>query len=457
MTARYDVAIIGAGPGGYTAALRAAQRGASVVLIDKSHPGGTCLNAGCIPTKALLHASAMAFSPAAAKRAGIEFAAPTIDGEAVMARVAKIVAGLRKGVHQLLKARKVTFLVGSARLTGPDVIVVDSNEGDLAIEANRIIVATGASPVRPGWASWGSPRIMTTDEAMTASVLPESIIIIGGGVIGCELATAYAELGIETHLVELTPALLPGLDADISNIVTRSLKKRKVQLYVGTGVDSLAGAEEAVTATLSGGQVLTASHALVAIGRQANIGGLGLETLGVNIADGRIVVDEQCRTSVEGLYAVGDVACSKHYAHVASRMGLIAAMGATDGELADELSLVPECIYTHPEAAAVGYTQADDAAIAVRQVPISACGIAQAYGEIDGMVKLFIDTASRQIRGGVIIAPHATELISTITLAIRQGLTVEAFANLVWPHPTFAESLGEAAEAYLGYPLHVLE
>jgi dihydrolipoamide dehydrogenase len=430
MTTHYDVAIIGAGPGGYTAALRAAQRGASVVLIDAAQPGGTCLNAGCIPTKALLHAGEIARSA---------------------------VAGLRKGVGQLLKARNVTCLTGRATLTGPGAIRVATDDGETVIEATSIILATGASPVRPAWAPWESPRVWTTDEATTAEALPESIIIIGGGVIGCELATAYAELDVETHLVELEPTLLPGIDTDISKIITRSLKKRKVALHLGSGVSAITADDESASVTLASGEVLVAANVLVAVGRQPTIDGLGLESLGVAIADGRLVVDEQCRTSVEGIYAVGDLASPKQYAHVAARMGIIAATNATGGEASDDLSLVPECIYTHPEAASVGWVDGSVEGIACRHVPISACGLAQAYGQMDGTVKLFVDEASGAICGGVIIAPHATELISTVTLAIRQSLSVEAFAELIWPHPTFAESLGEAAEAYLGYPLHVLD
>jgi dihydrolipoamide dehydrogenase len=457
MTTHYDVAVIGAGPGGYTAALRAAQRGASVVLIDATGPGGTCLNVGCIPTKALLHAGAIAQGPAAGRAVGITFELPTIDRAAVMNRVTKVVAGLGKGISQLLKARKVNVLTGRATLAGPNTMTVFADDGSQTIEATSIILATGASPVRPAWAPWNSPRVWTTDEAMRAPALPESIIIVGGGVIGCELATAYAELDVETSIVELETTLLPGLDGDISKIVTRSLKKRKVPLHLGTGVESISADEESVKVTLQSGEVLSGGHVLVAIGRQANIDDLGLAELGVAVADGRVVVDEQCRTTVEDIYAVGDVANPQQYAHVAARMGIVAATQATGGEANDDWSLVPECIYTHPEAASVGCVDASVEGIACQQVPISACGLAQAYGQLDGMVKLFVDAASGAIRGGVIVAPHATELISAVTLAIRQSMTVDAFANLIWPHPTFAEALGEAAEAYLGYPLHVLD
>ncbi len=456
----YDLAILGGGPGGYTAALRAAQRGASVCLIEQRDLGGACLNVGCIPTKALLHASELAYRARNGQAIGIGVDGVAVDDEVLAEHVGNVVGAMRHGVAGLLEGRHVEVLAGRGRLTGPDAIEVATNEGTLLIQAKHVIIATGARPVRPDFVPWESERVMTTDEATTTDAVPKSILILGGGVIGCEFATFYAELGVQTVLVEQFDRLLPSLDPDVSRSITRSLKERDVHIRTGTTVTAMAADDEAVTTDLSADQRVVTHAALIAIGRQPNIEDIGLEAAGVTVTDGLIAVDDRGRTNVDNLYAIGDVATGKQYAHVASRMGIVAADTITGNEAADDLAVVPECVYTHPEVASVGLDQAHAAGghddIKVSRFFLQASGLAQAYGETEGLVKLIANESTGRVLGALLIAPRATDMIGLLTLAIKQGLSVEQLAEMIHAHPTFSEIIHEAAEAWLGLPIHKL-
>ncbi len=461
MTRTYDVAILGGGPGGYTAALRAALRGASACIIEAGELGGTCLNVGCIPTKAMLHASELAFTAGKAGPMGVSVGSVSVDGRAFMSRTAKVVAQLRKGLTGLIKARKIDVISGRGRLTGADTLEVSGEDGRRIISAKSIILATGSRPAIPAFAPWDSPRVMTTDHAAAAESLPDSVIIVGGGVIGCEFATVYAECGIETHIIEMLPTLLQGVDADAVKIVTRSLKKRGVHIHTSAEITAMSADDDSVTAILADGQSITAAAALVAVGRVANIEDLSLETLGVAMIDGIVAVDEQCRTNVGGLYAVGDMAEGRQYAHLAARMGVVAADNAVGHDAADDRTVVPECIYTHPEVASVGLSEARAAELfkgaKVQTFPLSASGMAQAFGQVDGLVKLIADADTGDILGGLVVGPHATDVIATVATAMRNRITVQQLAGTIHAHPTFAESVGEAAEAWLDLPIHILK
>ena len=455
----YDVTVIGAGPGGYVAALRAAMRGAKVCCVEAGPLGGTCLNVGCIPTKAMLHAAEIRYQATRAKQLGLAVEAGPLDGPAFMARVTKLIRGLRGGVGQLLKARKVDVVQGRARLLAPGRLSVETPDGERTISAANVIIATGSRPARPALLPWDSPRVMTTDEATTAQSLPESVLIVGGGVIGCEFATIYSELGIGVTLVEMLETLVPGAEADISSAVARSLKRRRVTIHTARTIVSVTARDDGVTAELDSGETVRAAAVLAAVGRTPNIEDIGLETLGIELVDGVIRVDDHCRTSVPGLYAVGDAASTRQYAHLASRMGVVAADNAAGCDAADPLDVVPACIYTHPEVASVGLTEAEarecgrDVRAAV--FPYRAAGIAQAYGQVDGRVKLVADADGRLL-GGSVICARATDVIGQIALAVRKGLCVADLAETIQAHPTFGEAVGEAAEAWLGLPVHFL-
>lgn len=479
---QYDVAVLGGGPGGYAAALRAALRGAKVCCIERGRLGGTCLNVGCIPTKAMLHASEWFHLARHAGALGFRGGEMTVDGRAFMARVTGTVDKLVTGLEGLVKARKIDLIAGRGRLIGSRRIAVEigsrvsdpaaaagqrpaaRNAGETpapqAIEAKAIILATGSRPARPGLFPWGR-RVFTTDEAAVADWLPASVIIVGGGVIGCEFATFYSELGIRTAVVEMLDELLKGFDADAVRAVNRSLKARGVEVVTGQKIVSMAAGAEGVRAVLADGRAIQAEASLVAVGRATNVEDIGLEAAGVKTRDGLVSVDERCRTNVEGIYAVGDVAVSLQYAHLATRMGLVAADNATGREASDDRTVVPIGVYTHPEIASVGLTEAKARAVCpqvrVAKFPYLASGMAQAYGQTEGLVKLMGDPAGGRLLGGLVIGQHATDVIQEITVAMRQGVTIERLAETIHPHPTFAEAVGDAAEAWMGLPLHLLK
>ncbi|MCD6365236.1 MAG: dihydrolipoyl dehydrogenase [Planctomycetes bacterium] len=456
----YDVAILGGGPGGYTAAFRAAQRGAKTCCIEAAQLGGTCLNVGCIATKAMLHAGKLAWEIGRCKGLGLSAGPVDVDGPAMMKHVSGTVSVLRKGVEGLLKARKVDVVTGRGCLVAPGRIQVTNGGEQTEISARSVIIATGSRPVRPAFVPWDSPRVMTTDQAIGAANLPNSVLIVGGGVIGCEFATIYAELGITTYLVEALDRLLSTVDPEASRIVARSLKRRKVQLLTSAEIVSMAGDETSVATELANGRAIHTDAALVAVGRQPNVQDIGLETLGIELDDGIIKVDERCRTNVDGVFAVGDVAERRQYAHLAARMGIVAAGNATGGLVVDDRSVVPECIFTHPEVSAVGLANVratDSSEVRIAKFPLQANGLARIHGQTDGLVKLYARRDTGEVLGGLAIGPRAADLIGEIALAVRHQLKVEDIAETIHAHPTFAESVYEAAESWLGLPIHSLE
>ncbi len=397
MSEIYDIAILGAGPGGYVAALRGATRGAKVCLIEAGPVGGTCLNVGCIPTKAMLHTSELAWSLRSAAEAGIVVGESHVDSAAFFDRVGRVVTTLNKGVEYLLKTRKVDIVRGRGKLTDPSTIAVSvasaaGGPSAVSITASSIIIATGSRPSRPAFLPWDCGRVLTTDEAVRAGSLPQSVIILGGGVIGCEFATVYAELGIPTTIVEMLPSVVSNLDADIIKAVAASLKKRGVNLLAGVTMTGVTPTESGIRAELSDDQKLDASHMLVAVGRPPNTEDIGLEALGIAMEGKVIRVDDHCRTSVPNVYAIGDVAESRQYAHLASRMGIVAADNAAGFEAADDRTVVPAGMYTHPEVATVGLSekQARETRPETKIVsfPQIALGMARAYGQTEGFVKL---------------------------------------------------------------------
>ncbi len=456
----YDVAIIGSGPGGYVAALRAALQGAKTCIIEKEHIGGTCLNVGCIPTKTMLHAGETAWHIRHAKELGLSAGELTVDDKAFMKRTARVVSTLRAGVNGLLKKRQVDIIKGFGRLSNPNTITVDTDGKQTTVQARSIIIATGSQPVRPGFLPWENPCLMTTDEATSATTLPKDIIILGGGVIGCEFATVYSELGIPTTLVEMLDSVVANMDDDIIKAITASLKKRGVNLHTGTKLESVKPDNQGVVAQLSNGEQIKASAMLVAIGRKPNTDDIGLNTVGITTDKGLIPVNARCQTSIPTIYAIGDAAVPLQYAHVASRMGIIAADNATGHPSEDKLNVVPTGIYTHPEVASVGLSEKQAKEIGepirIASFPYMASGMAKAYGETEGMVKLIASEKHGEILGAVIIGPHATDTIQEVALAMKNELTIEEIAHTIHPHPTFIEAIGEAAEAWLGMPLHSL-
>lgn len=454
----YDVAILGSGPGGYVAALRAAARGARTCCIEAGQLGGTCLNVGCIPTKAMLCASELFDGFARGREFGLEADRPVLHGAAFMQRVETVVAGLRRGLEGLLAGRKVDVVAGRGRLTAADTIVVEADAGAQTVQAEAIIIATGSRPVRGEFLPWDSGRVWTSDEATTAPTLPESVLIVGGGAVGCEFATVYSELGIPTSVVEMADRLVPEFDEDASRAVARSLHKHGAKVFTGSRLVSARHGATGIVAELEDGTTIEAARVLAAMGRTPNTEDLGLKAVGIQMDGPVIRVDSRCRTNVPCVYAVGDVAERRQYAHLASRMGIVAADNATGHPAEDDRKVVPVCVYTHPQVSAVGLTQGEardlSASARTGRFNYLASGMGRATGQAEGIVKVIGDGESGALLGAVVIGPHASDVIGEIALAVRNGLTISQIADTIHPHPSFVEAVFEAAQAWLGLGLH---
>ncbi len=466
--------VLGSGPGGYVAALRAAQLGASVTLVEKDLIGGTCLNRGCIPTKALL-ASSEALARA---RAGQDYGF-TVTGEvlpdfgAMMARKGRVVTQIRESVEVLLKKAGVKVVRGTGRLAAERRVVVESGAPGVetvTLEADKIIIATGSEPAELPLFDFTQPTVLTSTSALELDTIPGSLLIVGAGAIGCEFASFFSELGTQITMVEMMPQMLPQEDNRLAKQFQGIYRKRGIQVLLNTKVEEITEyAADHVTAKLSDGSEVTAEKVLVSVGRRPNTAGIGLEEAGVEVdARGFIKVDEQLQTSAPGIYAIGDVNGGILLAHVASHEALVAAEncagaapGAAPGGGARErdLRFVPSCTYSHPEVASVGLTE--DQAAAKGYEPVTgtyrfpALGKAVAMGEDVGYIQLVADRKSDLLLGANMMGPHVTDLIHEVAVALQNGLSVRQLGGTIHAHPTLAEAVMEAAHDVHGESVHV--
>lgn len=470
MSTSFDVVVIGAGTGGYVAAIRAAQLGLTVAVIERAPTlGGTCLNWGCIPTKALLeHAHAWKIAQGA-KEWGISFGgAPTLDMGQVHARKDKIVKGLTGGIASLFKKNKIEWIKGSARLLGEGRVEV-TGETTLTIAAREIVIATGSSARSVPGIEIDRRRIITSDEAIHMKEIPKSIAIMGSGAVGVEFASIFNRLGSEVTLIELLPRIVPNEDEAISAELEKYFRKLKIKVLTGTKVTSATSGAEGVTfqATLSDGKTesIAADYLLVATGRGPVTDGLGAEALGIPMERGYIRVDELFRTPVPGISAVGDVITlgwpgHPQLAHLSSAEGIIVAERIAGHEVRPiNYDHVPKCTYCDPEIGSVGLTEAQAVQrgyeVRVGTFPFGVLGRAKIAGEITGFVKIVADKQYDEILGVHMIGPRATELVAEATMALRMECTVEELIRTIHAHPTMAEAIGEAAHATHGAPLHM--
>jgi dihydrolipoamide dehydrogenase len=453
---RYDVVVIGGGWGGYTAAVRAARHGLRVALIDRDKLGGTCLHRGCIPTKVLLQTADLLATARQAEEFGVRLPAPELDYARVRRRKDDIVGRLHRGLHTLVRAHEVRLIAGNARLVSPTRVQVDGFE---TIEAGSVIVATGSRPRElPGFAFDGR-LIVSSDDVLEMERVPRSIVILGAGAVGVEFASCYADYGAEVTLVELLPRILPQEDGDVSTALTRSFTARGIRVLTGAVAvpESLTRTEGGLRVTVAAGEArheLAAEALLVAVGRAPVTDGLGLEELGVAMARGVVQVDERMRTSVPGLYAVGDVTGGLLLAHVAAAEGALAADTiAGVPAVGLEARRLPRATYCRPQVASIGLTE-DEARAAGHQVRtarahLRANGRALIAGEPEGFVKLVSDESTGDVLGVHILGTQATELIAEIALGQLLDVAVWEVAAAVHPHPTLSEAIGEAAQAAL--------
>lgn len=449
---QYDVVVIGAGPGGYIAAIRCAQLGLRVAIVERDELGGVCLNWGCIPTKTLLRSAEVFRLAQQAEQFGVRIAQPTVDLKAMVARSRQVAGQLAQGVKFLLNKNKVEHLKGSARLISPHDIAIDGSEGSYQVQAHHIILATGARARKPAHFPDDPKRVWTAREAMTPKDLPKSLLVIGSGAIGLEFASMYRDLGSAVTLVEMADKIAPREDDDVSEAISKALAERGVRLQAQTSVDRLEVERTGVRAFLkhnSETKEETFSHVLLAIGVSANVEGLWDSEVGIDMADNGLVTNPYCQTSIPHIYAIGDIAGAPWLAHKASREGVIAAEHIA-GQNPEPLMVerIPSCTYCHPQIASIGLTEREARAqgfdVKVGKASFSSNGKALAYGESDGFVKTIFESKTGEVLGAHVIGHDATEQIHQFAISMAGEITDEELQTLVFAHPTLSETIHES-------------
>ena len=452
------IVIIGAGPGGYVAAVRAAHLGAAVTLIEKKAVGGTCLNVGCVPTKVLLH-SAELFTAvkSEAKRIGVLVDNPRIDWNAILKRKSMTVSRLAAGTLDLVKSNGIEYVEGEAVLKSAHAVEVAGR----TIEADAVVIATGSVPDIPDVPGFDLEGVITSNEALSLPVLPTSMAVSGGGVIGMEFASAFASFGVQVTVIVTSPEILRSVDPEAAVILRKTLEKKGVAFQVGSSIAGVTKTVEGLQIamdTATGTKEITVEKLLVAKGRRPYIEGAGVEALGIKTEKGRILTDEHMETNVKGVYAIGD--CTNRYmlAHVASREGEVAVEHIMGHAAAMDYTTTPGAIYTSPEIASVGMTEREAEKkghkIKVGKFPLMTNAKSMITGDNSGMIKIVADEATRKILGVHIVGGPATDMIAEGALALHFGATPEDLVRTIHAHPTVAEASAEAAANVFGRAIH---
>ena len=462
----FDVLVIGAGPGGYVAAIRAAQLGKKTAIVDKEWLGGVCLNIGCIPSKALLKNAEVAHTLRERSREmGFKFDNLQLDYGAAVKRSRQVSDRLTRGVGFLMKKNNISVLMGEARFTSPNTVSITNKDGNAQeVKAGDIIIATGSTPFSIPGVSVDGEKVITYREAILQEILPASVVIIGAGAIGLEFATVWNAYGSQVTLVEMLPRIAPLEDEELSAELTKAFTKRGIKCLVKTKVMGVETTESGVRVRLSGNDrefTLEAEQALMAIGFKPNTQHLGLEEAGVELTDRKhIQVDERMATSVPGIWAVGDVTGKLLLAHVASAQGILCAEAIAGMPVHSiDYNMVPRATYSHPQVASFGFTEfgAVQAGkkVKVGKFPFQPNGKALGLGDYAGFVKLIVDEADGQILGAHLVGPEVSELLPELTLAQQNGLTAADIAHNIHAHPTLSEVLMEVAEVVEGRAIHI--
>lgn len=456
-----DITVIGGGPGGYAAAITAARLKAEVTLIEKDKLGGTCLNVGCIPTKALLKCAEVYSSIHKASAYGIESSQTRLDFAKAMQFKEQVVTRLVGGVSHLVKANKINLIKGEAKLIDPHTISVKTVQGEVSVKSKHIILATGATEITiPGFEPDGE-HILNSTQMLSIKELPKKLAIIGGGVIGVEFASLFSRLGVEVTIVELTPRLIPLEDEELSNALKQVLEANKIKILLNTSAQNYNIQGETLNLQVKGPEgainTITCDKILVCVGRKANIQDVGVNELEIPINKGRIITDSRMKTKVDSIYAIGDLTCSEQLAHVAYQEARTAVLNIMGSPCKADYTAIPHCIYSSPEIASVGLTETAAREkyinIGVARFPFYGNGKALIEGYTEGFVKL-IFTAEEQLIGASIIGPKATELIAELTLAVGKQMNIKDIANTVHAHPTLSEAVQEAGLSAMGLNLH---
>jgi len=463
---RFDLIVVGSGPGGYVAAIRAAQLGLTVACIEKDELGGVCLNIGCIPTKSLLSSALLVSEMAGAHEHGIIAKDISFDLGPAQARSRKVAAQMAKGISHLFKKNKVTHLKGIGRLKGHGKIELEVEDGSKTLyEAGNIILATGSRPRDLPVLEIDEERIWSSTGALMQENAPESLFIVGAGAIGMEFADVYNAYGTKVTVVEALDRILPLEDAEISRFMERLYKKRGMVIHTGARFKHSKARKDGVSVTFEDNkgneEILDVDYVLSAVGRVPNSEDLGLESVGAKLDErGFVVVDQHLSTNIPGVYAIGDVAGHQLLAHKASHEGITCVEHITGhGHGTVDYSNVPNCTYCHPEVASVGLTESQAKEmgydIEVGKFPWAAIGRAVASGHSDGFIKVIRDKQFSEILGAHIVGPHATELIAEFVVGRHLESTVEELEKAMHPHPTLSEGVAESALASLGRPIHI--
>ena len=455
------VIVVGGGPGGYVAAIRAAQLGAETHLVEKENLGGTCLNVGCIPTKALLHTAELYHAVKHGERIGLVGDSVQLDWKALMNRKNSVVRRLVGGVAGLLKANGVTVHKGTGQLISGEEVQIQGDK-PATLRADAIILSTGSVPVKLNFPGADLPGVVDSTGVLSLDKLPASIAIIGGGVIGVEFAALYAALGSQVTVIELLPEILPGIDSELAANLKQSLSKKGVRFLNGAKLEAVSKTATGLSAHVALGnetKEIDAEIVLVAVGRRAYTEGAGLAAAGVNLERGKVVVDDHYRTNLPKVYAIGDCNGITMLAHAASHQGIAAAEHALGHAAAGHgKPIVPACVYTHPELAAVGLTEdkIKELGIAYKRgvFPLAGNGKSMIDEGEGGFVKILAGAKYGEILGVHMVGPRATEIIGEATLAMRLEATVDELVSTIHAHPTVSESLGEAALAVDNLAIH---
>ena len=463
MSQPFDLAVVGGGPGGYVAAIRAAQLGMRVVLVERDHLGGICLNWGCIPTKALLRSAEILDHIGHARAFGLVVEGARFDLAQIVERSRKVASQLSKGVAHLLRKNQVEVVEGTARLAVKGRLEVAMTSATRSVDAAHIILATGARARQlPGLETDGN-LIWSYREAMVPEALPKSLLVVGSGAIGIEFASFYRSLGVEVTVVEVLDRVLPVEDAEISGLARKAFEKRGMRVVTGASVKSLEKSADHVTATIETGRGvsrITVDRVIMAVGIVGNVEGLGLEEAGVRVERSHVVVDEWCRTGVDGVYAIGDLVGPPWLAHKASHEGVLCVERIAGVESAHPLdvSKIPGCTYSTPQIASIGLTEeaarAAGRKIRVGRFPFLGNGKAIALGEPEGLIKTVFDEATGELLGAHMIGAEVTELIQGFAVARQLEATELDLMATVFPHPTLSEMMHEATLDAFGRAIH---
>ncbi|MDP2682603.1 MAG: dihydrolipoyl dehydrogenase [Deltaproteobacteria bacterium] len=455
----FDIVVIGGGPGGYVGAIRAAQMGAKVALIEKDALGGTCLNRGCIPTKALYYSAKTIATVKKAAEFGVNTGEVAFDIAKAVERKDDVVKKLVGGVGQLLKGNGVTVINGTGSIEAIGKVKVEKKDGTAdVITAKNIIIATGSEPAMIPAFNIDRENVITSTEALNLKKLPKSILIIGGGVMGCEFANIFAKFGSSVKVVELLPTILSTEDKQVVKTIAKAFKDAGIEVLTEANVESIVATADGVKTRLKDGKEFLTEKVLVTIGRSFNSTGIGLEKAGVEVEKGRIKINNKMETNVKGIYAIGDVTGQMLLAHIASAGAIVAVENALGKDKWMDYSAVPGGIFTDPEIASVGLREKDAEAkgikITVGRFPYAASGKALAMGETEGFMQLITEEGTDRVLGATIVGAHATDLIGEVAVVVKGGGKLKHITETIHAHPTLPEIVLEAAEDVHGMAIH---